>query len=366
MRIGSLFSGIGGLELGLEMSGLGTVVWQCEINPFCRMVLQKYWPHVLRHDDIKTFTNPPAVDLICGGFPCQDISSAGKGAGLTGSRSGLWLEFSRIVEAIQPQWVIVENVSSGAKRWVDQTQAHLEQLGYETLPVPLSAQGVGAHHIRRRIFVIAHAIGDPIRDWAKRLPSRSQDGVQGQRQTEPLDDGTVGSTRKLSVAPSSWAVVPFIRRVADGFPYWLDRNRALGNSVVPQCAEVIGYMIQLMEEVILEQEREGMPEQTTGEQIFHEVKSLEQAQKYMETLVQNVERARQQLDDIHRFGQTHDGVPRNAVERAYRNLCIRYGHALGSLVTLMHCRVLTDEAYQHLRERVDIAMLPKTVGLADV
>lgn len=109
-----------------------------------------------------------------------------------------------------------------------------------------------------------------------------------------------------------------------------------------------------------------MPEQSAGEQLFHEVKSLEQGQKYMENLVRQVEVARRQMDEIHIFGQKHDNVPRNAVERAYRNLCIRYGHALGSLVTLMHCRVLTEEAYNQLRERVDIAMLPKTVGLADV
>jgi len=159
MKIGSLFSGIGGLELGLEMSGLGHVVWQVEQNPFGRSILAKHWPDVARYEDVRSVgsDNLAHVDLICGGFPCQDISSAGKGAGLAGSRSGLWYEYARIIDELGPEWVVIENVASGAKRWVDQVRAHLGELGYESLPVPLSAQDVGAPHLRKRIFLIAHS-----------------------------------------------------------------------------------------------------------------------------------------------------------------------------------------------------------------
>jgi len=155
--IGSLFSGIGGLELGLELAGLGPVVWQVEKDPYCRKILAKHWPQVERFDDVKAVgaaTLAP-VELICGGFPCQDVSSAGKSAGLTGSRSGLWGEFARIVGELRPRWAVVENVTSGASRWLDPVVRDLAELGYEALPLPLSAEAVGAPHLRRRHFIVA-------------------------------------------------------------------------------------------------------------------------------------------------------------------------------------------------------------------
>jgi DNA (cytosine-5)-methyltransferase 1 len=105
-----------------------------------------------------------AVDLICGGFPCQDVSSAGKRAGLTGARSGLWYEYRRLVSELSPSWVVVENVASGAKLWVDFVRADLAELGYDSLPIPLSAQDVGAPHRRERIFIVAHTNGVQLRD----------------------------------------------------------------------------------------------------------------------------------------------------------------------------------------------------------
>ena len=272
MRIGSLFSGIGGLELGLEWSGLGHTVWQCETNPFCLSVLARQWPNATRYPDVKTLTNPPPVDLICGGFPCQDVSSAGKGAGLAGSRSGLWFEFARIVDEARPEWVVVENVASGARRWVDAVCSGLGQLGYETLPIPLSAADVGAPHLRKRIFVVAHAIGEPGRRAYGEGPVLSglvgEDGdaghahgqvarenrgavpcdgachAHGQGQsTEPVHGQVAGVCRLASDSPA-WTAPPEFRRMDDGIPRRVDRLRALGNAVVPQCAEVIGYFIQ--------------------------------------------------------------------------------------------------------------------------
>lgn len=156
MRIGSLFSGIGGLERGLERAGVGHVVWQVESDEFCRRVLAKHWPDVERFDDVckvGAATLPP-VDLICGGFPCQDVSSAGNREGLAGERSGLWFEFARIVGELRPEWVVVENVASGAKLWVDAVVAGLGEQGYQAIPFPLSAADCGAPHLRRRVFVV--------------------------------------------------------------------------------------------------------------------------------------------------------------------------------------------------------------------
>jgi site-specific DNA-cytosine methylase len=159
LSIGSLFAGIGGLELGLEQAGVGHTVWQVEKDPKCRAVLAKHWPNAERYDDVCTVgrgTLRP-VDLICGGFPCQDISSAGKRAGLSGARSGLWFEYRRVVDELRPSWVVVENVASGASKWVDVVRESLEQFGYATLPVPLSASDCGAPHRRARIFIVGHA-----------------------------------------------------------------------------------------------------------------------------------------------------------------------------------------------------------------
>src|SRR3990167_7965029 len=114
LTIGSVFSGIGGLELGIERAGLGPVLWQVEIDPFCRAVLSHHWPTAKRYEDVKTFTDDMVapVDLICGGFPCTDISNAGKRAGIDGEHSGLWSEYARIVGLVRPRFVVVENVAA--------------------------------------------------------------------------------------------------------------------------------------------------------------------------------------------------------------------------------------------------------------
>lgn len=114
LTLGSLFAGIGGLELGLERAGMD-LRWQVEINDYARKVLEKHWPTVDRSvHDVRTAgrANLAPVDVICGGFPCQDISIAGKGGGLKGSRSGLWFEFDRLIGELGPSFVVVENVSA--------------------------------------------------------------------------------------------------------------------------------------------------------------------------------------------------------------------------------------------------------------
>ncbi len=129
LRMGSLFSGVGGLELGLEQAGVGEIEWQVEIDAWCRAVLARRWPHANRSvvDVCKAGrATLPSVDLICGGFPCQDVSSAGLGEGLEGARSGLWYEYRRIVTELRPRCVVVENVASGKGRWLCEVLGDLQ------------------------------------------------------------------------------------------------------------------------------------------------------------------------------------------------------------------------------------------------
>lgn len=299
--IGSLFSGIGGLELGLERAGLGAVTWQVECDPFCLRVLARHWPHAKRFDDVQTVgaANLLPVDGICGGFPCQDVSSAGRRAGLDGARSGLWFEYRRLVEELRPRWCVVENVTSGERAWLPRVQHDLVSLGYRTEAVRLGAVDVGAPHRRLRTFVLAVANASGER-WQRRAPEQSNlvfhDGgrLEGAGRSGPRVGATpalqsgdlVGNPdaqrqhqpqgpqsdqrRRTQDAGGGHAQCP-MGRDADGIPGRLDghrwpagrgqeqeawepprvagrgeipenaaRLRALGNSVVPQVAEMVG------------------------------------------------------------------------------------------------------------------------------
>lgn len=194
MNFLSLFSGIGGIDLGLERSGM-TCVGQVEIDPFCRRVLAKHWPDVPRFEDVRTFTGDQvgAVDLICGGFPCQDVSLAGKGAGVeAGERSGLWREFRRIILEKLPRWVLVENVPGLRTRGADLVLAQLGEAGYACWPLVVGAEHVGAPHRRHRVFIIGCRSGD-VGAMADALRWDCDGGVQiEEREAEggdELDDG---------------------------------------------------------------------------------------------------------------------------------------------------------------------------------
>ncbi len=254
LTIGSLFSGIGGLELGLEWSGLGPVRWQVERDEFCRRVLAKHWPYVQRYDDVCTVgADLERVDLICGGFPCQDVSSAGKRAGLTGSRSGLWHEFARVVGVVRPRFVVVENVASGATRWVDAVVSSLAELGYASLPVPLSASDVGAPHKRARVFIVARYVdgkGQPpiaIDAEVGRAPSSHANAHGNGLREQPGRRCGSSRTEASELARDGWRTPePPMVRMVHGLPRGVygARRRALGNCVVPQCAEVIGHIVR--------------------------------------------------------------------------------------------------------------------------
>lgn len=156
----SLFAGIGGIDLGLERADMRCVA-QVEIDDYCNRVLARHWPHVRRFRDVRLVGahNLPRADVIAGGFPCQDISNAGKRAGITGERSGLWAEFARIIGELRPRYVLVENVAALLHRGIDRVLGDLAALGFDAEWHCIPAAALGAPHIRDRLFVLAYANG---------------------------------------------------------------------------------------------------------------------------------------------------------------------------------------------------------------
>jgi DNA (cytosine-5)-methyltransferase 1 len=296
MTIGSLFSGIGLLELGLEWAGLGPTAFQVEQDPFCRRVLARHWPDAVRFDDVRTVggSTLPAVDLLCGGFPCQDISGANPdGLGLDGARSGLWFEYLRIIEETRPRVVVIENVSRLVRRGLDVVVAGLDGLGFEVEGTRLQARDVGAPHERERLFLVAY-LADAVRGDERvepgwRLgegragptgPTRSGEGVadgdgdgagrgagrgwRGRGQSGPSAVGEGGRTAEPGVGRDAAGCADRLdaaRWPAGRGPYqhpWEpprlveprslpDRSarvKALGNAVVPHCAYVVGCRVR--------------------------------------------------------------------------------------------------------------------------
>ena len=234
MRVLDLFSGIGGFSLGLERAGFQTVAF-CEIDPFCRKVLAKHWPGVTIHDDVTKLDGSQyagSVDVICGGFPCQDISVGHtwhEAKGLDGERSGLWREYARIIGQIRPGWVIIENVAALRTRGLGQVLRDLDSLGYvgEWHVIPASA--VGAEHGRERVWIVAHAAGIGVeRLWPEGLEVALA-------LAEPL--------LPLRSCDGEWEVEPDVCRTVHGVSGRVDRLKCLGNAVVPQIPELIGRAI---------------------------------------------------------------------------------------------------------------------------
>ena len=248
-----LFSGIGGLSLGLHWAGMRTVAF-CEADPFARGVLARHWPGVPCYPDVRRLTaarlradGVPRPSLVCGGFPCQDVSAAGGGAGLDGARSGLWAEMARLVAETRPDWVVVENVPALRVRGADRVCADLEALGYAVWPLVVGAAHAGAPHRRGRVWIIAHAgaaHADTAHAGADRAGALAHAGGAG---LEARLGGAAGPAPGLPVERrGGWPVESGLRRVADGLPAGLDRAarvKALGNAVVPQVAAMVGRAV---------------------------------------------------------------------------------------------------------------------------
>jgi DNA (cytosine-5)-methyltransferase 1 len=288
LTFGSLFAGVGGFDLGFERAGF-QCKWQVEIDDYATKILERHWPDLHRERDIRQCGrhNLEPVDCIIGGFPCQDISYAGKGAGLDGARSGLWYEFARIVCELEPRIVCVENVSALLTRGLDQVLGTLASFGFDAEWHCIPAAAVGAPHIRDRVFILAYSNGESALSHhaeMAELPdncrnTNGSDGkrngtqreVQGRTNTDTRGNGDVsdtngtqrqggrlpGGTRTEHADTGSggwWATEPavgelvdgvsgglvrFAGRVATGIPNRVHKLRCLGNAIVPQVAEVV-------------------------------------------------------------------------------------------------------------------------------
>ena len=235
MRILDLFSGIGGFSLGLERAGMKTVAF-CEIDPKARQVLKKHWPDVPVYEDVSTLKGNQIgpVDVICGGFPCQDISLAGKGAGLEGARSGLWFEYHRLIKEIKPKYAIIENVSALRSRGLDQVLRSLAKIGYDAEWHCIPASAVGAPHQRDRVWIIAYS--QRFRPQGSRRYLKSVHPAPDQfEEASGLVDAVQGNT------------LPFVCGRHDGVSSRVDRLKQLGNAVVPQIPELIGRALMEFE-----------------------------------------------------------------------------------------------------------------------
>ena len=300
LTFGSLFAGIGGFDLGFERAGF-ECRWQVEIDNYATKILEKHWPKVHRQRDIRecNATNLERVDCIIGGFPCQDISYAGRGAGLDGERSGLFFEAICLVRELQPRAIVLENVAALLTRGLDRVLGTLAEIGYDAEWNCIPAAAVGAPHIRDRVFVIgirnmaqypygindsairknsgfqqdattsvnsgrqdSSQVADTMRQGppSERHEAREQGGP-GERSENVADSNEfIAAEKRLQRSrefmrsscnqaansgrrpDSHWAVEPAVGRVANGIPSRVDRLRCLGNAIVPQVAEVVARM----------------------------------------------------------------------------------------------------------------------------
>lgn len=231
LTFGSLFAGIGGIDLGLERAGM-RCAWQVEIDEYCQKVLTKHWPDVPKFRDVRECGahNLPPVDLVAGGFPCQDISFAGKRAGITGVHSGLWFEFARIISDLRPRYVLVENVADLLYRGIERVIGDLAAIGYDAEWSVISACAVGAPHTRERMFIVAY-------------PDASNEHGRGGAVQVGRIIGTGKTQTTYKPTRVQWGAESSMGRVAYGVPCRVDRLRGLGNAVVPQVAEWIGRQI---------------------------------------------------------------------------------------------------------------------------
>lgn len=266
MRVLDLFSGIGGFSLGLERAGMKTVAF-CEIDPYCRRVLAKHWPEVPIYDDVTGVEfEEGQADVICGGFPCQDISIAGRRAGVTGERSGLYREVLRAICMVRPKFAIMENVAELLANGMGRVLGDLAENGNDTEWDCISASEIGAPHGRDRVWITV-ANADKLKWEVGRGASNgwwlwSQEEIEATRdangQWELQPPRLLGDIRRrIDYAngcrawwPRDWQEeFAAFRRMDDGVPARLDRAdvangiKGLGNAVVPQIPEIIGRAI---------------------------------------------------------------------------------------------------------------------------
>lgn len=279
MKVLDLFSGIGGFSIGLEKAGFETAAF-CEIEDYPRAVLRKHWPDTPIYRDIRQLTAEQlrtdgiVPDVICGGYPCQPFSVAGRQRGVEDERH-LWPEMFRLIQEMRPRWVISENVSGHIKLGFDDVAASLEAEGYTVWPFIIPACAIGAPHKRDRLWIVAYSDRDDRRNRSGSQPQERQTWVEhrgcGEGQLvgqsdqvmadsackrqergseEPLygerylSEQSVGGCENIG---GIWSVEPDVGRVVDGLPNRSHRIKGLGNAIVPQIAQIIGETINKYE-----------------------------------------------------------------------------------------------------------------------
>lgn len=272
MNVLSLFSGIGGLDIALEKHGCTTVAYS-DVNEYSNKIMARHFPeaeslgditklryevnengttYIEQSDTGEGFWLPP-IDIICGGFPCQDISAAWNGPGITGKRSGLWSNYADAIRHLRPGGVLVENVASITKRGLGTVLGDLARLGYDAEWAVLRASQFGAPHERKRMFLLAYPNSAgreeqrrPLTTTAQQLTAQRYGQILADR---PPTDATVETRAGSGTITTAWSFEPGVGRVAHGIPARVDRLRALGNAVVPQVAEhVAGILIERLKE----------------------------------------------------------------------------------------------------------------------
>jgi len=246
MKVLDLFSGIGGFSVGLEATGMQTVAF-CEPDKYCKKVLKKNWPEVPIYDDVRELTadrllaDGIEVDVITGGFPCQDISVAGsmwlKGGGIHAERSGLWFEYARLIRELRPRYAILENVpnllAGDGGSWFGTILGNLASLGYDAEWHCIPASALGAQHHRDRVFAISYPS-------EQGLQGSCATGDYGSERAQPRHELLA---RRHRVSWRDWENEPDVDRVVNGLPFRAHRIRGLGNAIVPQIATMIGNAI---------------------------------------------------------------------------------------------------------------------------
>ena len=292
MKVLDLFAGIGGFTLGLDRAGFETVAF-CEIDPYAQKVLKKNWSEVPIYDDVREITaerlisDGIRVDVITGGFPCQDISLAGQKAGIEGKRSGLWTECARLIGEIRPRYAIFENVTNllngDRGDWFKRVLWDISQVGYDAEWHCIPASELGAHHHRDRVWIICYPRTDVLLEDSRYRQWRDSESVLGRQNTQrkrECDTNTVGrssqevantlyerlqgrirrrkdSEREGKLGHSrcgsathgqpgqnQWVIEPELGRVANGIPSRSHRLKCLGNAVVPPIPQLIGEAIK--------------------------------------------------------------------------------------------------------------------------
>lgn len=248
LKVVDLFSGIGGFSFGLESTGFFETVAFCEIDQHATSILNKHWPEIKVQDDVRTIEFTGEVDVVTGGFPCQDLSTAGLRKGIiAGERSSLWGEMLRLIGRLRPKYAVIENVTGlltgESGRWFARLLSDLASIGYDAEWHRISAADIGASHCRERVWIIAYPskIGRT-QSIIKRYPAHRRD--VGEVLFHYTDiQGIVSWAKGEREEFKGLRGKPIRHREDDGISDWMDRVARCGNSIVPQIAEFIGYEI---------------------------------------------------------------------------------------------------------------------------